>query len=290
MTVSGAVRAPALRLRSHYWVNLHHRLHAAARGDDTLEGVPWAAGAAWVHAVAWYRDTLAHRSLVFDSAMSSILHALAAPSTLLDPGPLPGPQGLREALVGAAGVYGRWGWADDNAGNTAWAEAQRPVLAAHGDVALAAAADHLGLRWTVPHVPVDVVVHSHPVGAYTVGDPPRVVISSAAPSTVGDLGLEILVHEALHAIDDAVVALVRDAIGDEAPPDLWHGLIFAAAGTAAGGVLGPDYVPYATRFGVYDRLDLGGRAHALSAEWVPARGSRSAAVAAIRAVVGSLTD
>jgi hypothetical protein len=119
-----------------------------------------------------------------------------------------------------------------------------------------------GGTWPREPIRVDVCAYANWAGAYTTGNPDHIVLAVAGAGAAGDGLLETLFHEAAHT--PGVIASLRaelaatfEAAGAELPPDLWHLLIFMAAGDATrreladAGVYG--YIPYGTRTGVYER-------------------------------------
>jgi hypothetical protein len=131
-------------------------------------------------------------------------------------------------------------------------------------------------------------------GAYTDEPPPQTVIPSGRADYDGFGALEMIWHEAAHAgpADAVESAIEAEATSRHrtAPDGLWHAAQFWAVGAVVQDALradGRDYVPYATKNGLYARawpryLPL------LRADWqawLDGRGSRDGALGAMVAAL-----
>jgi hypothetical protein len=288
---------PALfEMHSGFWVNLHQRLYAEASPAR-----PGAAPAgftdepAWTGAVEYYRGAfpvsewlglLDHAPLV---AMNLRLSSLADAADLGGSGLAPE---LTAKLEAAAVVYRRAQWSKDDASNRRWIAAIEPALARHGDALAPDLAAVYRSPWPKDPIRVDVSVMAGPFGAYTVGEPPHITITSGRPEYQGDAALEMLFHEASHALISPIeerIAKACEATHKPTPPVLWHALLFFTTGEIVKRRLGEGYVPYADANGLYDR-GPGWRQYReiFEREWRPYLAGKIEQEAAIRAIVGAL--
>ena len=101
----------------------------------------------------------------------------------------------------------------------------------------------------------------------------------------GLYGFETAFHEGIHQWDEQIFAALRQQaikLNKFFPRGVSHSLIFFTAGEAVRSVV-PDHVPYADRYGVWER-GLGPMKIALQEAWKPyldGRGTRDEAFAAL---------
>lgn len=317
---------PVFEFHSGFWINLHHFLYQQARlrknptppttrpsasgqaDADNLkaavagpeaslevstDGLTPQERKAWAGALDYYGEHLADRDLLFNGDMVNINNRLAEMEACTD---LSGQSsrecasGLRKelesALEDAAPVYrARW-WAKHDRDNRSWIAAVGPMVRQLGGTLAQKLAATYQAGWPAGRLRVDVVHYGGPFGAYTTLDPVHLTISSADARNQGPAALEVLFHEASHALAGSVRdAIVREcrARGKPIPRDLWHALLFyttgemvkRALGTAAGRTLtaadstpspptsaaepgraaaaSSAYTPYAYRYGLYAR-------------------------------------
>jgi hypothetical protein len=248
----GAI-ATLFEFHSGFWDGLHHQLHDAATARSPSGPSPSTAPA-WTEAVAYYHrrfgatggaglwsddDTIAiHRRL---SGLDSAPHVVG-----LDP--------ELSSVLESAAVEARAWWPEQDRANRAWIAAVEPALQRHGDALRSALAQVYQVEWPAGPIRVDVTPFAGPFGAYTVGDPPHIAISSRDRSYAGDASLEMIFHEASHVLIEPVQARIAAAVtrsGRAVPGDLWHALLFYTTGELVQRRLGPAYVPYATRNGLW---------------------------------------
>jgi hypothetical protein len=285
---------PVFEFHSGFWINLHHFLYQQARvrkgslspaGQSEGPGRPAAPALAstealtlaerqaWTAALDYYARELADRDLLFNGDMVNINNRLAAMEVCAD---LSGREshecasGLRQELIAAmenaAPVYrARW-WLQQDRSNRAWVASAAPLVRQFGASLAQQLAATYHSDWPARRMRVDVVIYGGPFGAYTSLDPVHLTISSADPRNQGPAALEVLFHEASHALAGAVRdAIVRECrqLGKPIPRDLWHALLFYTTGemvrrifSAAekpGGSSPGNYTPYAYRYGLYAR-------------------------------------
>ena len=294
---------PGLRFDFHssFLLNLHHVLYDAARHPGKLDQLPWtqppgdAEMAALRESVAFYAAHLASRDLLFDDGLRDVKHALAAADDAReDPRGLGLPPELADALARAAPAYARCLWRAQDAANRAWV-ARVSVLEARYGGAIEPRLERAFGHAFPARIRDDVVVDTGTFqGAYTDEPPPQTVIPSGRADYDGDAALEMIWHEAAHAIagdglEQAVDAAAR-AAHRPAPEGLWHAAHFYAVGAVVQDVLkagGVDYVPYATKKGLYARawpqyLPL------LRTDWQDWLDGRTSMEAALRAMIAAL--
>jgi hypothetical protein len=308
-------RAPArFRFRCDLWVSLHHVLfdegERKAKGEAAGRAPPGEPGEAraWAEAVDAYARDWSKRDLLFDDAMSDIRAALlegAGEGSALSPDGVDAggaraddarpPRGLPpslEATFARVGpVYRARFWADDRASAGRWLRGLAPLVDAHGEAIVAGLERAFGTRWPAAPVTVDVVTRAGWGGAYTAARrQPGVTVGSDDPRNQGGAGLEILYHEASHLlVNDGFrdrIDRAFEARGAEAPRDFWHALLFYTAGELTRRRLGPGYVPYAERQGLWGRVrDWASYREAFEASWLSFLDGRVEAGAALAGVV-----
>jgi len=268
---------PVFEFHSGFWLNLHHSLYQQARAmRDSGAAKPPADGPtltveeqhAWQEAVTYYANSLAGQDLLFNGDMVNIKNRLAE----MEGEPDLQKSGLRPELVTAleqaAPVYRAHWWQGHDRENRAWVAGVAPLVEQLGAGLSRKLAEVYQSQWPQGRIRVDVSHDANWAGAYTTLDPLHITISSSAPGNQGLAALEILFHEASHAL----AATARDEIARECrtrnrpiPRDLWHALIFYTTGEMVRRTLadvlvarqsdpsGKDYMPYAYRRGLYQR-------------------------------------
>ncbi len=228
---------------------------------------------AWTTALDYYAGDLAGRDLLFNGDMVNIKNRLAELESCTELSGRSSPRcasGLRPEMVTvlerAAPVYrARW-WPAHDRSNRAWVASVGPMVRKLGGELAQQLSETYHAEWPAGQLRVDVVFYGGPFGAYTTLDPVRLTVSSSDPRNQDSAALEVLFHEASHALAGAV----RDAIvsecrmrGKPIPRDLWHALLFYTTGEMVKRALiapgsaaahGPgSYTPYAYRYGLYAR-------------------------------------
>ena len=284
------------------WLNLHHFLYVLGRAEnketdaarEAVSGAPADQETGftklnaneqkiWREAVALYASGLSKKDIVFDSPMPAITNALARKRdsktlTLSDH-----PE-VVTILQRAAPIYRKAWWKKHHDANRKWQKAMEALLKLHGDRVLHFISNAYKLPWPATGFPVHVTAYSNWAGAYsTTGN--LLVLASQSPSLQGLHGLETIFHEGMHQWDEQVFAALREqAIKRNKffPRGLSHSLIFFTAGEAVRRVV-PNHVPYAEKFGVWQR-GMGPFRVALEEVWKPyldGQGTRDDALAAL---------
>ncbi len=256
-----------------FWLNLHHFLYVlgraqnktadASRGavvgapaeqDKGLAALTQAERNVWREAVSAYAATLSKKDLVFDDPLPGITKALSQAGearSLAGAGIDPETAAI---LQRAAPIYRKAWWPAHQSANRAWRSSIQQYVDKHGPTVLRFITNAYQFTWPEAGYSVHVSAYSNWAGAYsTQGD--LLVLSSLSEGNLGEYGLETIFHEGMHQWDDQVF----DALRTQArlnnrlvPRGLSHALIFFTAGEAIRRVL-PDHVPYAEKFGVWQR-------------------------------------
>lgn len=267
---------PAFDFRSGFWINLHHFLflqavlatpdarkgHAetAARESGGAPTLPPEQKIAWEKAVDFYmefakRDPLSDRDLV------------AANYELSDAGnskSLKGrrlPPAMQSVVEEAAPVYRALWWPEHDRRNHEWAISAGSLVQEYLPRIVRRIAVAYQTDWPKEAITTEVVTYANWAGAYTVTNSTLITISSTDPAGQGYAALETLFHEASHAMVNNFQKQLDDhlhAVGKSATFQLTHAIIFYTAGTLITEALNTknihDYVPYAIKNGLYDRV------------------------------------
>lgn len=301
-TVPAEVPAARFAFHSGAWLNLHHVLWGEALRRSTpdqgrKDAVPDEVGAAglapeqarvWSAAIDVYVSRFADKDFTFDDEMIAINNQLARMDDAADVRGRGVPAEAADALAQAMPIYrARW-WPEHDRANRAWIASAEAGVARHGEAMSRALARIYQSAWPAAPLRVDVVRYAGWSGAYTTLAPDRLTIASGDPRNQGMSALEILLHEASHAI----VAPLRAALDRELAAqgkqarDLWHAALFFSVGDVVRrGV--PGYVPYADRLGLYARAWPAYRA-ALGRAWAPYLAGRASFAAAVHDLVAAL--
>ena len=290
-------------LHSGMWVSLHNFLYTVARARS---GRPAATGAladtlgfgarsdderrAWDAALDYYATELATRDAVFDTLLITIKNRLAASeqtSSLRDVGL---DARLVTALERAALVYRAVWWPRHDATNRAWIASMLPLIARYGDTLATGLTRAFDVAWPTPLLRVDVVPYANWAGAYTSVGPPHVTISSTDGGYKETRGLEMLFHEASHAIADSLVAVLRElgaASGKPIPFGVLHPIIFFTAGELTRRAVA-GHTPFAESAGFWRGGGMARYFPVIQRHWVPHLDGRSSLREAMRAIIADL--
>jgi hypothetical protein len=289
--VAPTAEYPTIAFRSAFWVNLHHFLYQQARlgggsvfdtrdAEETSEAavaeperfLPAGAAeaAAWNAAVEFYRSGLARRDLRIAFELVAINRRLAELDGCADLSGRARPEcasGLRPehvaALEAAAPVYRAQRWPDDDHANREWIAAVAPMAERIGRPLGRRLAQVYRTDWPRPPIRVDAVAYAGRQGSYATLEPVHVMIASGDERNQGRAALEVLFHEASHALAgelaDGIARRCR-ALNKPIPRDLWHAVLFYTTGevvrrllAASGDDAGEQYLPYGYRHGLYER-------------------------------------
>jgi len=241
-----------------------------------------------VAALAYYRREIVKRALLTDEAakINDSLSSLEAAPSLKDSGL---PPELIAVLDAAAPVYrARW-WPDHDRANRMWVRAAAPLIAKHNDTLKMELATIYASDWPSTPIRTDIAEYASWAGAYTTIGPTHITLSSVNPANQGNAALEVLFHEASHAI----VFKVRNALSAEARAqkkifhhsDFWHAVLFYSTGEMVRRQL-DGYTAYAAKNGLYERV-WRGVPEILDADWKPYLDGKIDLATAVRRVVNA---
>jgi hypothetical protein len=286
-----------------FWLNLHHFLYVLGRAEnkerdtarEAVSGAPadQEGGLAkltakeqkvWHEAVASYAAGPSKKDIVFDSPMPALTAALARAADAKIPSGSEIDPEIAAILLRAAPIYRKAWWNKHHEANRNWHKVIDTLVKRHGDDVLRFLTNAYKLQWPAAGFPVHVSAYTNWAGAYsTTGN--LLVLASQSPSLQGAYGLETIFHEAMHQWDDQVFEAMRTqaiALNKFFPRGLTHSLIFFTAGEAVSREI-PGHVPYAEKFGVWQR-GMGPFKAPLEEIWKPyldGRGTRDEAFAAL---------
>jgi hypothetical protein len=284
-----------------FWLNLHHFLYVLGRAENKetnasreavieaprdqehgFEKLNAKEQKIWRDAVTSYAAGVSKKDIVFDDPLPALTNALARAEDLkslkgsaVDPA-------IASILERAAPIYRKAWWRTHHDANRNWQKAIQVLLDRHGATVLAFITNAYKLQWPAAGFPIHVSAYSNWAGAYSITGN-LLVLSSLAPGNQADYGLETIFHEGMHQWDDQLFEALREQatrVNKFFPRGLSHSLIFFTAGEAIRRVL-PQHVPYAEKFGVWQR-GLGPMKLALEEIWKPyldGHGTRDEALA-----------
>lgn len=288
---------------NEFWLNLHHFLYVLGRAEnketdtarEAVSGAPIDQEGefaklnakeqkVWREAVASYAAGSSKKDIVFHDPMPAITNALArAAEAKTLAGSEIDPE-IATILQRAAPIYRKAWWEKHHEANRNWQKSIAALVDLHGAKVLAFITNAYQLQWPAAGFPVHVTAYSNWAGAYsTTGN--LLVVSSLSPGLQELYGLETIFHEGMHQWDAQVFATMREQaikLNRFFPRGLTHSMIFFTAGEAVRRVV-PKHVPYAEKFGVWQRGMEPFRV-ALEEIWKPyldGRGTRDQAFAAL---------
>ena len=282
------VQSDQFAFRSGFWNNLHHFLYVLGRDrngtpDRTRDAVITAPKdlnglaersdaerAAWNEAIGFYADGLSKKDAVFDDDLIAVTRTLAAASDNADLAKLKLDSELVQVLQRAAPVYRAVWWARHSASNAGRQKEYQGLIDKYGRQAVARLTALYGTAWpSTPRI-IDLVAYTNWAGAYSTTGP-LIEIASAYENTGGVIGLEILLHESSHQWDDEIsarVSAIAARQGKRMPDTLTHALIWYTTGTVVAELV-PGHVPYAEKFGLWNRGGLVQLKPLLDKHWRP---------------------
>jgi hypothetical protein len=255
------------------WLNLHHFLHALGRAENkdqlssraAISGAPGeqerglatvsdAEKLIWRKAVSDYAAGPAKKDTVWDEQLAATTKALGlagGAKTLknasIDPAYV-------DILERAAPIYRKVWWKQHLEANRRWQKLMDPLVEKYGPGMLTFITKAYQLEWPAAGYPIHVSSYADWAGAYsTTGN--LLVLSSQDSGLQAAYGLETIFHEAMHQWDSQVFELVRTEArkqGKRFPGNITHSLIWVTAGEAMK-LAFPDHVPYADKFGIWQR-------------------------------------
>ncbi len=282
------------RFQSGFWINLHHFLFQRAV-EQPADNIAAPSGLApeqsqdWSKALSYYHEQFDGKNLldrdmaVIKNALGDVGNARSLNATGLD-------RGLVDALEMAAPVYRAVWWTAHDRSNRSRIERLIPLIARHEGGLRIRLSEIYRTEWPGPNIQADVVFHANWAGAYTTLYPTRITVSSEDAGEPPPETLEILFHEASHALIGKVqasISLQVRSLGRLLPKkSLWHAVLFYSTGEIVRERI-PGYTPYALKHGLWDRVwpdHLG----VLGREWKPYLEGKRGFEAAIEALIDGL--
>jgi hypothetical protein len=272
----------SFEFHSGFWVNLHHFLY-----EQAIMGTPSPSDPPeWREALNYYRREVTKRDLLTDEAaeIDNRMSDLQSARSLKDSGL---PPDLTAVLDAVAPIYrDRW-WPEHDRGNRVWIQAVQPLIAKYGDALRKQLVAIYATDWPATPIRTDVAEYANWAGAYTTLGPAHITVSSVSPGNQQDAALEVLFHEASHAI----FRKIGDALSTEARSrnmlfrrsDFWHAVLFYTAGEMVRRQI-DGYTPYAFKKGLYDRTWMG-VPEILDADWKPYLDGKTDMTTAVRRLV-----
>jgi len=171
------------------------------------------------------------------------------------------PPAMQSVVEEAAPVYRALWWPEHDRRNHEWAISAGSLVQEYLPRIVRRIAVAYQTDWPKEAITTEVVTYANWAGAYTVTNSTLITISSTDPAGQGYAALETLFHEASHAMVNNFQKQLDDhlhAVGKSATFQLTHAIIFYTAGTLITEALNTknihDYVPYAIKNGLYDRV------------------------------------
>jgi hypothetical protein len=278
------VAAAIFSFQNNFWVNLHQFLHAEAGRRAAGQALrfepaklPEADRAAWEEALTAYgpiskRDHVRDMGLIVVNDALSQVEGDTLPSTI-EPA-------IAAALMRAAPVYRARLWPEHRRANEAWIANMRPTVERIAPSLTVQLAQAYHAAWPSQPMLVDVSHSAGRFGAYTTLQFGRAfaghtTVSSFDEGSDGEMGVETVFHEASHTSGPSIMRMIAAEARSQhvaQPPNLWHALIFYTTGELVRRALAKTgdthYLPYAYRFGVYEKGMLPDRA-GLEKDWQP---------------------
>lgn len=256
-----------------FWLNLHHFLYVLGRAqnkttDSSREAVIKAPAdqdkglatlseserKVWNEAVSAYAAGLSKKDLVFDDPLPAMTKALADAGEARSLSGTPVDPATAAILQRAEPIYRKVWWPAHQKANRAWRDSIQKLVRRHGPSVLAFITRAYGFSWPEAGYGVHVAAYTNWAGAYsTRGD--LLVLSSRTEGEQGLYGLETIFHEGMHQWDPQMFEVIRAQArlaNKVLPRGFSHALIFFTAGEAIRHVA-PEHVPYAEKFGVWER-------------------------------------
>lgn len=256
-----------------FWLNLHHFLYVLGRAENKTRDASRAAvanapadqeqglarltaaeQAIWREAVSSYAKELSKKDLVFDDLLPGITNALAQAGAGESLAGVAVDPSTAAILQRVAPIYRKTWWPTHREANHKWQSEIQSLVDRHGATVLAFITNAYKMEWPATGFAVHISAYSNWAGAYsTTGN--LLVLSSLYEQIRGLYGLETIFHEGMHQWDDPVLAALQkqaQKVNQVVPNNLSHALIFFTAGEAIRRVA-PEHVPYADKFGVWQR-------------------------------------
>ena len=274
--------------RNNFWMNLHHTLFrefVVQRMDDQARKRTASAPLAddslsqeeqhvWANAVHYYAAAFAGRRLLFDDHLVAVNNLLSQKSYAQKLEPTGLPEDFVKCLEGAAPIYRRHWWPEHQKANDQFIAEMQPKVEELAPAIIPQLERFLEANWQAAPLQVDVTYYVAEVGsAYTTTGPGHTTIASSREENHGLPGIETLFHEGAHTLTDKLASALWEECQRQKKDcdDLWHATQFYTVGAVVKKTLAErgsaDYVPYADKFGLYERRDWPKFRPALGTAW-----------------------
>jgi hypothetical protein len=286
---AGSPSANYFEFHNNFWMNLHHTLFremVVGKMDDQTKkriglvplsdaGLSEQEKQVWTSAIHFYSTTFAGRRLLFDAQLVTLNNSLGRQK---DPQKLD-PSGLAEDFVrcleNASPIYRRHWWPEHQRANEQFIAEMQPKVDEFGPLVIPRLDHFFGMQWQ-SSLQVDVTYYVAEIGsAYTTEDPGHTTVASGRDDNHGLPGMETLFHEGAHTLTDKMASVLWDECRRQKKDckDLWHAVQFYTVGAMVKEALAahgaPGYIPYAYRFGLYERGDWPKFRPAIERDWQP---------------------
>lgn len=250
--------------RSEAVLNLHHVLYSEAWAQESAD-----AGAAlgaqvvaddlrlrsvqgYHMAVDYYRENLIAKDLLFDASMRLLSAHLVGRDGAA-------PQGWSEVFMPLTEPYLATDWPAHHQQNLAWTKGVTDELTLLLPAVIARLEELFHQPLPDPPILVSTVVAGRTGPAYTTVGPTHIICSTTHRKSQGHAAVEIVLHEACHALADPLLAALAERIDPKTPGagDLWHVVLFYVVGEAvarAWAERAVSYQPYLDATGLLDRV------------------------------------
>ncbi|HEY6308742.1 MAG TPA: hypothetical protein VI488_20055 [Candidatus Angelobacter sp.] len=263
---------------SGFWTNLHHFLYREAESSEPQKGphpstlnqadaeelrrLSPAERTVWNGAVAYYKDHLSSRDLLFDRGMEDIKNRLEDAELSPDLANVQIEDDLKGLLLRAAPIYREHWWPRHATEDRQWIDKLMILVKKYGQSISDALVRIYAEPWPGEPVRVDAVVYANWAGAYTTLEPTRPTISTTDSSNQGFSALEIVFHETSHGMIGNVMRSISEAENAvnardakqqvRFRRDLWHEVLFYTSGELVAEHV-PGYRPFADENGLWTR-------------------------------------
>jgi hypothetical protein len=294
--------------RSSFWLNLHNFLVWEARGRQALRNAPGSQDAigldtlrentltpadsvAWNRAVSYYTRAVLSRPKP-DSVVIVVNNRLAASGELPDSDARYATPEFSLVLQEVAPTYRAVWWPQHDRWNRVWIGHAADWVRREGSCLRRELGTVFQAAWPNEPMQVDATVAASWFGAYTTLDPAHITLSTSAIGNQAGYALESLLHEAGHSLLAPLERKIAAAFThrrrlEPVPGQLAHSILFYTAGELVRARVA-DHVPYATRFGLWNRSDnMREMRRRLDRHWQPYLRGQTTMDAVVNALVAS---
>ncbi|MBL7932455.1 MAG: hypothetical protein JNL60_11160 [Bacteroidia bacterium] len=180
--------------------------------------------------LAFYRDSLLSKDLLFDSIMRDFSDKLVSGNNAM----IKYQVKMLEAVSTFAPYFTKLFWAEIESANKAWLKSNLPQIVSLENQIVPELEKIYQTKLPEGKIRVDLVDYATWAGAYSFNDKfCHVVFSTSHRSNQGELAPEVIFHEASHFMVDKLSEMIaKEAKGKDIKTsiNLWHNMIFYTAG------------------------------------------------------------